>query len=314
MASDTINLVIKPRGKPIKSLPASVTSSPDDIGSQLHEKIGRLARCSPHRLRITKGSDGSVVPNARDSTVGSTGLKNDSVIYVKDLGPQIAWRTVFLVEYLGPLLIHPAFYLLRPYIYPYPTLSGNKSIPPPSDLQKLSLLLILLHFGKRELETLFVHRFSASTMPLRNIFKNSAHYWLLSGVYIAYWTYAPNSPTQTGDAHSPVVYLGVALFAIAQLANLNTHLVLRNLRTSGTTERGIPRGLGFSWVTCPNYLFEILAWLAIWIVNGSLSTAVFAIVAGAQMAAWARKKERRYRKEFGDRYKKKRFSMLPGIV
>ena len=55
--------------------------------------------------------------------------------------------------------------------------------------------MIVLHFLKRELETLFVHRFSLATMPFLNVFKNSAHYWLFSGVLIAYFTYSPTSPT-----------------------------------------------------------------------------------------------------------------------
>lgn len=225
-------------------------------------------------------------------------------------GPQIAWRTVFLIEYLGPLLIHPLFYFGRPYIY------GKAASGPPSDLQTLSCLLITLHFLKRELETLFVHRFSAATMPAFNIFKNSAHYWLLSGVLIAYFTYAPTAPTATATiaAHPAWTYAAVALYVFGELANLNCHLVLRGLRSAGGTERGIPRGFGFGLVTCPNYLFETLAWAAILLVNRSWSTAVFAVVAVAQMAVWARKKEYRYRKEMGGKYKKKRYAMLPLIV
>ena len=103
------------------------------------------------------------------------------------------------------------------------------------------------------------------------------------------------------------------LFVVGELGNLNAHLVLRGLRSSGGTERGIPQGLGFDLVTCPNYLFETIAWAGMWLMSYSLSTGLFIVIAVAQMALWANKKEARYRKEFGDKYKKKRYGMLPGL-
>ena len=223
-------------------------------------------------------------------------------------GPQIAWRTVFIIEYLGPLLIHPLFYYLRPYIYTLPTFDNG-----PSTLQTLSLWMIVLHFLKRELETLFVHRFSLATMPFLNVFKNSAHYWLFSGVLIAYFTYSPNSPTAKTDASPLLTYSAVALYVFSELANLSTHLSLRALRRPGSTDRGVPRGLGFDWVTCPNYTFESMAWIAVLLVNRHWSTALFIAIAVGQMAIWAKKKERRYRKELGGKYKAKKFAMVPGI-
>jgi hypothetical protein len=48
----------------------------------------------------------------------------------------------------------------------------------------------------------------------------------------------------------------------AQMSNFSTHLTLRNLRPEGSTERKIPFGYGFNWVSCPNYFFEIMAWTA----------------------------------------------------
>jgi len=220
------------------------------------------------------------------------------------IGPQISWRTVFIVEYLGPLLIHPLMYLARPLIY------GTSE--PASELQKLTLIMCVLHFAKREYETVFVHRFSSATMPAMNIFKNSAHYWFLSGFNLAYWSYAPWSPTAR-PSNPLLTYAGIALFAFGELGNLYTHSVLKNLRRPGTTERGIPRGFGFNLVTCPNYMFECLAWLGVALVNWSLSSVLFLVVAGGQMGVWAKKKERRYRKEFGDKYKKKSFAMIPGL-
>ena len=88
------------------------------------------------------------------------------------------------------------------------------------------------------------------------------------------------------------------------------------LRSQGGNERGIPVSGVFRIVpvTCPNYFFETIAWVGILLANRSLSTALFAVVAVGQMAVWAKKKEARYRKEFGAKYQKKRFAMLPGVI
>jgi len=328
MSSNPVTLVVKPRGKPIKRLPKETTITPFDSTAELYKQLAKSTGYSVHRLRVAK-EDGTLVPNAKDTTVQDAGLSTStSTITVKDLGPQIAWRTVFMVEYLGPMLIHPLIYYARPYLYPLPSLSAS-NLPAPTLLQKWTLILCVAHFFKRELETILVHRFSLSTMPAFNIFKNSAHYWLLAGLNIAYWTYSPSSPAQQYTSSKtatpmtiggveipsdPLSLLGLALFAIGELANLNTHLVLRNLRPSGSTARGIPKGFGFGIVTCPNYMFEMLAWTGVLLVSRSFSTLVFLVVAGLQMAVWAKKKERRYRKDFGDKYQKKRFGLIPGVI
>ncbi|EOD45722.1 putative steroid alpha reductase family protein [Neofusicoccum parvum] len=315
--SEPVTLVVQPRGKPIKRLPADTSIALSDSTAELYKRIAAASATSVHRLRIAKGSDGSVVPNSTRTLVQETGLRQKSTITVKDLGPQIAWRTVFFVEYLGPLLIHPLVYFLRPYLYPYPSLTPS-ALPAPTSLQKLSLAMVTIHFFKRELETLFVHRFSSATMPAFNIIKNSGHYWVLSGLNLAVFAYG--SSKAEIDSNPLAVYAAIALFVVGELGNLNAHLVLRGLRPANNpTARGIPEGLGFSWVTCPNYLFEVISWVGVWIVNslisktGFLSSALFVAVAGVQMALWAAKKERRYRKEFGAGYKRKKFVMIPGV-
>ena len=227
-------------------------------------------------------------------------------------GPQISWRVVFIIEYLGPLLIHPLIYSLRNHVYP-----SGKPGAPATQAQTLTLALVTLHFLKREYETVFVHRFSNATMPAFNIFKNSSHYWFLAGFLIAAFVYWPNSNSAAAAAETiaPLrLYAGLALFAFGEIANFQAHLTLRGLRSSGGTERGIPRGFGFNLVTCPNYLFEITAWVGVLLISWHWSVAVFLLIGGVQMSLWAKKKESRYRKEFGDKYKRKRFALIPGVV
>lgn len=170
----------------------------------------------------------------------------------------------------------------------------------------------MFHFLKREFETFYIHRFSAATMPLRNLFNNSAHYWILAGVNLAYWNYRPTSPASL-PSNPYITYPALALFIIGEAGNLYTHVVLRNLRSSGGTERGIPEGWGFGLVTCPNYMFEAVAWLGVALLTWSLSSVIFLTAALLPMGSWAKKKEAKYRKEFGNRYRRKRFVMLPGI-
>lgn len=310
----SLTFQVQPRGKPIRNLPKEITLSNglDASSQELYAQIAKASGTSVHRLRITKGSDGShIAPN---SSIASTGLRNRSSVAIKDLGPQIPWRTVFVIEYLGPLLIHPLLYYARPYLYRNPSLIPGASFPDPTPVQKLALWLIVIHFLKRELETLFVHRFSLATMPAFNIFKNSAHYWFLAGFNIAYWIYAPTSATAQLAKDSTVVTLGLGYYIIGELGNFYTHLVLRNLRPEGSTKRAIPQGWAFDLVTCPNYMFEILAWVGIALVTWSWSTVLFVVVAGGQMIMWGIKKEMRYRTEFGDKYLRKRSAVLPGII
>lgn len=211
-----------------------------------------------------------------------------------------------MIEYAGPIFIHLSFVLpaVRNTLY--------KNPDPLSTSQYLGMAMVVLHFLKREYETLYIHKFSLTTMPFRNIFKNCSHYWILSGVNLAYWIYSPTS--YTARSSPKIDYLnvvGVILYIYGEVSNFLTHITLSNLRSTGGTERGIPKGYGFNLVTCPNYLFETIAWTGILCVTKSASTVVFLAVASAQMHAWAVKKEKALRAEFPDAYKKKKYVFIP---
>lgn len=125
----------------------------------------------------------------------------------------------------------------------------------------MTLVLVLLHFAKREFESAFIHRFSNATMPLFNIFKNSIHYWMLSGFLLAVGVYSPflGAKAVRGTLRDNPTYIKscIAVWAIAELCNFYSHLILMWLRPKGTRIRQIPRGFAFSLVSCPNYFFEV---------------------------------------------------------
>ena len=245
------------------------------------------------------------------NTIASYGLKDGDSLVIKDLGPQISWRTVFFIEYLGPLLIHQLFFLYYLNTSSPSFTQMYNFCPFICNIDEFSLAYACasFHFLKREYETFFIHRFSHATMPLRNLFKNCGHYWVLSGILISYNLYTPNyiSPKIS------IVLLSLLIFLIAEIGNFRTHTILRSLRPEGTTHRAIPRGLGFDYVSCPNYTFEIVAWIAFAFMTGLWSSWLFAVVATAQMYLWAIKKHRQYRHEFPD-YPKGRKILIPFLL
>ncbi|KAI8390107.1 3-oxo-5-alpha-steroid 4-dehydrogenase-domain-containing protein [Blakeslea trispora] len=277
------------------------TLKTSDLNKALHKTFPKYY---PDRQRLTTEDKKALDV---DKTLKEQGITEETTVYFKDLGPQIGWRTVFMIEYAGPLVIHPIFYYLSQLVY------GSSFTH--SRMQEVTYYMVMAHFLKRELETVFVHRFSHGTMPFFNVFKNSAHYWFLSGVNLAFWVYGPWFSQGKGLAvRSDVwIYGTVAVWVWAQLSNLITHITLRNLRPAGTRVRAIPYGYGFDLVSCPNYFFEFIGWTAVCFLTTSWSAFLFNIVATGQMYVWAVKKHKNYRKEFKE-YPRNRAAMFPFIA
>ncbi|KAN0059918.1 Very-long-chain enoyl-CoA reductase [Thecaphora frezii] len=257
-------------------------------------------RLTPPRQRITTADKKPLLDDHQP--LPSLGVRSGDTLYLKDLGPQVGWTTVFFTEYAGPLWIHPVVFAASASVW------RQQFVP--SRMQKLALAMVLAHYAKRELETLLVHRFSNGTMPLFNLFKNSFHYWILSGLLLAVGVYSPyySQPRLQGTLQDSNLFLFscLAVFVLAELSNAYCHLLLSWLRPPGTRVRKIPRGFAFTLVSCPNYTFEILAWIAFTVMTLNPAAAVFAAVSTAQMAVWAVKKHRAYKKEFGKEYPKRK--------
>jgi len=98
-------------------------------------------------------------------------------------------------------------------------------------------------------------------MPIFNIFKNSSHYWGLSGLLLGGAIYGPWSSASklanTIQDRDSFLIGCTAVWVLAQVGNLISHVILKNLRPAGSRVRKIPRGFAFELVSCPNYFFEV---------------------------------------------------------
>lgn len=243
-------------------------------------------------------------------TLKGVGLSDGGRIFFKDLGIQIGWSTVFVVEYAGPLFLYLMFYARPSFIYPSIPAAGTALA------SHIACLCWCGHYLKRILETLFVHRFSHSTMPLFNLFKNCSYYWGFT-VFVAY---SLNHPLYTPPFFgAPQLIIGLAAFLLSEVGNLSIHLSLKNLRPAGSNARKIPFPDSnpftklFNLVSCPNYTYEAAAWFSFAILSQSFPALMFGVVGLCQMSLWALGKHRNYKKEFSE-YPRDRKAILPFIL
>lgn len=280
------------------------TTSVQELKKRVHELKKYL---NPDRQALRLEPKGKTLKE--DESLKSLGLRSGSKLYVKDLGPQIGWKTVFLAEYAGPLLVYLWMYR-RPWLF----YGDGATSAPVHYTVHIAAGCWTLHYAKRLLETLFVHRFSHATMPIFNLLKNCSYYWLFT-LYVAYHV---NHPLFT--APGPVqVYGSLAAFLLCELGNLSIHVALRNLRPPGTKVRKIPVATPnpftslFNLVSCPNYTYEFGSWLAFSIMTRCLPAGLFALAGMYQMTLWALGKHKTYKKEFPN-YPRSRKAIIPFIL
>jgi 3-oxo-5-alpha-steroid 4-dehydrogenase 1 len=117
-----------------------------------------------------------------------------------------------------------------------------------------------------------------------------------------------------GDAwlSDPRFLVGVALFVAGYLINRQADRTLRGLRQPGESGYRIPHGGLYRWVSCPNYLGEIIEWVGWAVATWSLPGLAFAVWVIANLAPRARSHHRWYRERFPD-YPDGRKALVPGL-
>ena len=116
------------------------------------------------------------------------------------------------------------------------------------------------------------------------------------GDYPAGWLLDPRFPA------------GAALFLGGRAINRRADRILLELRATGDYQ--IPRGMLFRWVSCPNYLGEIIEWIGWAVATWSLAGLAFAAFTFANLAPRALSHHRWYRERFAN-YPPERRALIP---
>lgn len=107
---------------------------------------------------------------------------------------------------------------------------------------------------------------------------------------------------------------GLALFVIGYAINRDADRTLITLRKDGRPGRyHIPRGRMYRYVSCPNYLGEMIEWTGFAVLTWSLPAFAFALYTAANVGPRAISNHRWYREKF-DEYPKERRALIPFLL
>ena len=133
-----------------------------------------------------------------------------------------------------------------------------------------------------------------------NGYLNGCYLFDLSGGYPNEWLADPR------------FVAGLGLFLTGFMVNRQADHTLRNLREPGEGGYRIPVGGLYRWVSCPNYLGEIVEWTGWAVATWSLAGLAFAAWTAANLAPRAWTHHAWYRAHFAD-YPPERRALLPGL-
>ncbi len=173
----------------------------------------------------------------------------------------------------GMWMLH---YVYRGLVFPFRIHTTGKQIP---------LLIVLFAF----------------TFQLINGWFNGLSLGKFGNAYTAEWLADPR------------FWMGAALFIAGWITNFVSDNILLNLRRGNETGYQIPYGKFFRWVSCPNFLGEMVQWCGWAVMCWNLAGLSFAVWTIANLLPRALAHHRWYQEKFAD-YPPNRKAVIPGLL
>jgi len=171
------------------------------------------------------------------------------------------------------------------------------------------LLMCMAHYVQRSFIYPFLRRGHGKRMPLYivvsgclfnsvNGYLNGRYLFEFSGGYPNEWL------------TNLRFLLGASLFTIGYIINRHADWILRGLRKPGESGYNIPYGGLYRWISCPNYLGELLIWIGWAVATWSFPGLAFAVWTAANLVPRAWSHHKWYRVHFDD-YPSERKALFP---
>lgn len=171
--------------------------------------------------------------------------------------------------------------------------------------------LWLVHYVNRTFVWPLRMRMAGKTMPLVIAASAFTTNVVIDGLNFA-WLYVLGPERGWEWLLAPRFWVGAALFLLGLALNWHSDAVLRRLRGPSETGYKVPYGGAYRWVSCPNYLGELIEWAGFAIAAWSLPALAFFLWSASNLVPRARAHHRWYTETFPD-YPAERRALLPGI-
>lgn len=171
------------------------------------------------------------------------------------------------------------------------------------------LALWQIHYVYRSFIFPFRRRRGQREIPL-SIVAMSITFNLANGYLNARWIYTLGPERPAAWLIDPRFLAGVLLFAIGYGINHRSDRILFNLRKPGGAGYAIPYGGLFRFVSCPNYLGELIEWTGWALCTFSPAGLAFALATAANLVPRARAHHAWYREKFPE-YPPERRAIVP---
>jgi 3-oxo-5-alpha-steroid 4-dehydrogenase 1 len=172
--------------------------------------------------------------------------------------------------------------------------------------------LLELHYIHRSFIYPLRARIRGRKMPI-SILALGAMFNLVNASLLGIWLFHLGPARELSWLVDPRFVIGALLFFVGMAININSDNRLRALRLGNGADYKVPQGGLFRWVSCPNYLGEIVEWCGFALATWSLVGLSFAAWTFANLAPRAFSHHRWYRDNFED-YPEERKALFPYII